>query len=227
MPDDDATDSIRHLDHLDLGRRWPVTPGKYQTLFLHGGRPRVLLVTGIPGPDTSPTPVVADLIDRLAQAAFPVIAIVDGPLDGAGAQLALTAHWRIGTPAVVFRCSPGSIFRPPRLAFHTGADRLLALMLTGGAITAEEALAWGLLQHLAERGAAHQFALGLATRLATLSASSIRLVSEALRDGAGLPLAAALALETRLFVEALHSPDAREGVRAFFEKRPPRFASPN
>lgn len=221
----DAGGPIRHLD---FGGRWPAAPSEYQDIFRPGKTPQVLLISGLPGLDAPVSPFAGDLLDQLARADFPVVALVDRPLGGPGTELALSAAWRIGTPEASFQCSAQcsapSNLPPLRLAAIRGADRVLALMLTGGVITAEAALAAGLLQRLAEPAGAAALARELAAQLTTLSASSIRLASEAVRRGANLPLVAALALETSLFVEAIQSSDAREGVRAFFAKRPPRFA---
>ncbi len=199
---------------------------------------RVLIISGIAGEAVPPSTAgevslaLPGLPDIIEESGCPVIAVIDRPLDGFGTELALAAHWRIGTPAAGFRRSVASFStsgfhsgpRSTRLARLLPPDRVLEMVLCGGELAAPAALDAGLLQHLAASPlAAFALARSLAARLAALSPVAIRLGGAALRQGLHLPLAAALALETLLFVQAIQSPDAREGIQAFFEKRSPSF----
>jgi enoyl-CoA hydratase len=65
--------------------------------------------------------------------------------------------------------------------------------------------------------------LKLARAIAAKGPAAVRAVKQAVQRGRDLDLAAACALETELFAQAFATDDRREGMRAFLEKRPPKF----
>ena len=98
------------------------------------------------------------------------------------------------------------------------------MILTGERVDAPTAARIGLVEEVVETGASLDAALAMAARVATLSPQAVSfsktLIHQA-RDG--VPRRAALALERERFVDLFDGPDQREGVRAFLEKRPPRW----
>jgi enoyl-CoA hydratase/carnithine racemase len=207
-------------------------------------RIRVLILTGIENLSrrltTAEWTEFRRAISRLEDQGRPTIAVIDGHAAGPACELALACHWRIGTRRASFQESAApesraSIGIHPS-AGHSGlrwASRLtgiigptltLELILTGRTLSSEEASSVGILQRQVEsRDTALQLASQLAARLAAGAPLSIEWANEAVRRGAQLPLEAGLAVETGLFTRSVATPDAREGVRAFLEKRPPRF----
>jgi enoyl-CoA hydratase len=156
------------------------------------------------------------------------IAAVDGLALGGGLELALactlrvaTPRARLGLPEVKLGLIPGAggTQRLPRLV---GRGRALDLMLTGREVPADEALAIGLVDRLAEDAEEH--ALMLAAELRGLSQPAlqavVRSVNVAHDLGLGQGLARERGEERRLFEHG----EAREGIAAFLEKREPRFA---
>lgn len=212
-------------------------------------RIRVLILTGIENLSRRLTTAewmeFRRAISRLEDQGRPTIAVIDGHAAGPACELALACHWRIGTRRASFQESAAqesaaagsraSIGIQPadgrsgqrwasRLTGIIGQTLTLELILTGRSLSSEEALSAGILQRQVEsRDAALQLASRLADRLAAGAPLSIEWANEAVRRGARLSLEAGLAIETDLFTRSVATPDAREGVRAFLEKRPPRF----
>ncbi|HRE28177.1 MAG TPA: enoyl-CoA hydratase-related protein, partial [Anaerolineales bacterium] len=113
----------------------------------------------------------------------------------------------------------GGTQRLPRLI---GQTRALELILTGEAVTAEQALAIGLVN--AVSGDAVEAAQALARKIASKGAAATAAALRAVRAGLALSLADGLALEVSEAERLFETADLREGVRAFVEKRPARFA---
>lgn len=166
-----------------------------------------------------------------AIAAFPrpVIASVNGYALGGGCELALACDLRIaarsarfGQPEVNLGILPGGggTQRLPRLV---GLGRAMRLILTGELIGAEEAERIGLVDEVVDDGDLRARTLELAGSIAKHSPIALKLIKEAVRASAEMPLSAGLAFERELFISAFSSDDRTEGVAAFLEKRPPSF----
>jgi enoyl-CoA hydratase len=171
------------------------------------------------------------LFVRLHRSPWTSIAALNGLAYGGGLELALActfrvaaSHVRLAVPEIKIGVLPaygGTQFLPALV----GKPRALDLMLTGRALTADEALAWGVIDRLAvvpsllleEAGAlassvlAHsQFAIERVRRCVAAAGSSVS------DEG--------LAVEAQAFVEVMASEDAMEGTIAFLEKRKPKFS---
>lgn len=166
-------------------------------------------------------------VERLPK---PVIAEIAGHALGGGCELALACDFRlmsegpalIGCPEIRLGIIPGGggTQRLPRLVGRARATRMLLL---GERLGAREAEAAGLVEAHPDPDATREAALALARELAELPASGVRLIKRALADGLDRPLAEGLAVEREAVIEALAQPEAREGLVAFLERRPPRF----
>ena len=99
----------------------------------------------------------------------------------------------------------------------------MEILLLGEPFPAREALAMGLLNHVVPRGQALAKALELANRLAANGPLALRKIKEGVLRASGRPLAEALRIEDEVSAAVMASKDAREGPRAFRERRPPRF----
>ncbi len=97
------------------------------------------------------------------------------------------------------------------------------LLLTGRHITAEEALAVGLIGHVVEDGQALAKALELAELISANGPLAVQAILRTIRETEGMAENDAFALESALGMSVFASEDAREGPRAFAEKRAPQF----
>ena len=97
------------------------------------------------------------------------------------------------------------------------------MVYSGRHIGAEEALAIGLADKVFPADGLLEAALADAARYAAGSAAALGMAKRAINEGWGRPIDEALAVEAEAFEESFASDDAKEGVAAFLEKRPPRF----
>ena len=159
----------------------------------------------------------------------PVIAAVSGFALGAGCELALMCDFivadasaRFGQPELAVGIMPGA-GGTQRLVRTVGKQVASMLLLTGEQLTGERAFQLGLVADLAEPGQALVRALALASKASRMPPKAVAATRRALRQGADLPLDAALALENREFLLLFDTADKTEGMRAFLDKRKPEF----
>lgn len=170
-----------------------------------------------------------DLCNQIENCRVPVIAAINGIAAGGGCELALACHIRIASTKAQFSLPETKLGIIPayggtqRLAREIGNGRALEMMLTGRTIAADEALRFGLINHIAPAGQLLAQAEALALEIARLAPLAIRACLEAVTRGAELPLAEGLALEAKLFASLFATDDVREGTSAFLEKRQPIF----
>jgi enoyl-CoA hydratase len=159
----------------------------------------------------------------------PVIAAVNGRALGGGTEMTNACDLRVaaehavfGTPEARVGLLPGggSLTRLPR---QIPWARAMEILLVGEAFSAREALAMGLLNYVVPRGQVMEKALELAGKLAANGPLALRKIKEGVLRASGRPLEEALAIESEVSAAVMASRDAREGPRAFRERRPPRF----
>jgi len=159
---------------------------------------------------------------------MPVIAAVDGDAVSAGLELALCCDIRVASrrarfalPETEFGLLPlaGGTQRLPRLI---GRGRAVAMVLLGETVDAATAYAWGLVNRLTDTDPLQE-AVQIAELIARRGPVAERFAKEALREGVEIPLERALRYELDLTVLLQTTKDRAEGVRAFTEKRSPRF----
>lgn len=159
----------------------------------------------------------------------PVIAAVNGFALGGGCELAMACDIRLasdkaklGQPEVNLGIIPGygSTQRLPRLV---GKGKAKELILTGDLIGAEEAHRIGLVDEVYPAEELMAKAVEMARKIASKSEPSIRLAKELINRGVNVDLSDAIAMEKTGFATNFGFADAKEGLKAFLEKRPPKF----
>jgi enoyl-CoA hydratase/carnithine racemase len=173
-----------------------------------------------------------DALEALDAYPYPTIAALNGHAIGGGLELALSCDLRVAA-------APARLGMPPAklglVYSHTGlrkfidtigAPRTRELFLVGGRIDATTALSWGLVNQLAAADELASTTLALASEIAgnapLAQAGNKRVIREVLDGRAALaPAVERELLELRL--NSFRSDDFREGVRAFAEKRTPRW----
>lgn len=167
------------------------------------------------------------IVRSLTSMGKPVIAAVNGMAAGAGASFAYACDLRIAAPGAKFlmafatiglTADSGASWTLPRLI---GYGRAMELMLLAKPVTAEQALAIGMVTEVAEDalGAAQE----LASRMAAGPTTGFGKIKEALLAAAGADLETALATENDGQSLLGATEDHREAVDAFVAKRPPTF----
>ncbi len=172
-------------------------------------------------------------IQRLARAVYgldvPTIAAVNGPAIGAGCDLACMCDIRIASENASFAESfikvgivpgDGGAWLLPRTV---GMSRALEMSFTGDALSAAEALQCGLVSRVVPHAQLLDEARRLAARIAANPGPTLRLTKRLLRDGQNTTLDALLEASAAAQALAHKTPEHREAVTAFIEKRKPDF----
>jgi enoyl-CoA hydratase len=160
---------------------------------------------------------------------IPVIAAVNGAAYAGGLELVLHCDFAYASVAAKFALTEVSLGIMPggggtqTLPRVVGERRAKELILAARPFSAEEALAWGLVNRLCEHGKVVPEALQVAERMASLAPLAVRQAKQAIRQGLHRDLASAMQLEIDAYNRLVGTDDRREGVRAFNEKRPPKF----
>ncbi|GAA4952681.1 crotonase/enoyl-CoA hydratase family protein [Actinoplanes utahensis] len=159
----------------------------------------------------------------------PLIAAVEGAAVAGGTEILQATDVRVAGASARFGVSEarwglfplgGSAVRLPRQLPYTVAAELL---LTGRHLSAAEARDIGLIGHVVPDGQALSRALEIAETIAANGPLAVRAILRTIRETEGLPENEAFAIESRIGMEVFTSDDAKEGPRAFVEKRRPDF----
>ena len=159
----------------------------------------------------------------------PAVAAVAGFALGGGCEIALSCDLVVadstavlGLPEVSVGVIPGG-GGTQLLTRRLGWSRAADLVLTARKVDAAEAYRIGLVDRLVEKGTAREHALALAEQVAGNSPVGVRNAKRAMRQGAACDLAAGLEIEDGAWRATAFSRDRAEGIRAFVEKRRPRW----
>ena len=167
-----------------------------------------------------------NVVDRFPK---PIIAMINGYCLGGGCELAMACDIRIasdraqlGQPEINIGIIPGGggSQRLPRLV---GLGKAMELILTGDRIDARTAKEIGLVDEVVPHEQLEPRVLEIANKIAEKAPVAVRLAKEAVKASVRMPLDQGLKHEQSLFSIVFSTEDKEEGVRAFLEKRPPKF----
>lgn len=160
-----------------------------------------------------------------------VIAAVTGFALGGGLELALGADLRlladdatVGQPEIKLGVIPGA-GGTQRLSRLVGPARTRDLVYSGRLVDAHEALAWGLADRVVAGTEVFSEAMATARRFAEGPRLALAAAKAAIGAAFATPGPAGIARERALFLDLFGTPDQREGMRAFLDKRDPRFGN--
>ena len=169
------------------------------------------------------------ILDAIELGGLPVVSALRGAVIGGGLEIAAATHVRVAEPSTVFQLPEGrrGIFvgggATVRVGRILGADRMREMMLTGRKYGAEEGVRLGLAHYAVGEGEGLALARELAAKIAANAPLSNYFMIQALSRIEDMSRADGLFTESLCAALAQSSPDAEEGLRAFLEKRAPRF----
>jgi len=167
---------------------------------------------------------------RLAEIEVPMVAAVSGPAFGGGCELALACDLVVASETAVFSQAEIKVGILPggggtqRLARSIGKHRAMEIVLTGCAVTAEEAKTLGFVNRVAGADCWREAALELAATVAAGPPLAVRLAKRAVLAAEDGPMAVGMLAERKLMELAFASEDRVEGMTAFIERRAPRWS---
>ena len=167
--------------------------------------------------------------DAIEFGGLPVIAVLTGSVIGGGLEIATCAHVRIAEPSVRFQLPEGrrGIFvgggATARVGRILGADRMREMMLTGRSYGAEDGHALGLAHYAVGENEGLALARSLARQIADNAPFSNYLMIQAISRITDMSRQDGLFTESLAAALSTSTEAAQEGLRAFLEKRPPRF----
>ena len=224
-------------DQLDLWTRLATQPGALRCVVLTGSGERAFCAGGDlkerDGMTDAAWRAQHEIFERafmaLVECTVPVLAAVNGHAYGGGLEMALCCDFVYAVPAARFALSEVSLGIMPggmgtqNLPRAVGERRAKELILTARPFSAEEGLAWGVVNRICEPGKLMDEALATAQAIAANAPLSVRQAKKSIHYGLAMDLLTGYRYEIEAYNRLVDTEDRREGVRAFNEKRKPRF----
>ena len=174
-----------------------------------------------------------ETLNRLEQTPKLVIAALNGHCVGGGLEIAMAADIRIakrnagkaGLPEVTLGVLPGT-GGTQRMARLVGKSRAIELMASGSTFSFEDAERYGLVNQIFEAEDFDAKVMEYARQFVPPAKASkaVGRIKRSVQSGLEVPFSEALAIERELQQQLFTSEDAREGLNAYVEKRPPKFS---
>lgn len=173
--------------------------------------------------------ILEQAIYAIMDCPVPTLAAVNGYAFGGGCELVMACDFAYAAEPAKFAMTEAQLgFMPgvggtqvlPRIV---GSRRAKEILMTCEPFKAREALEWGLVNQIVEADKLDEAVTATATRICSNAPVAIRQLKKAVRVAGDADLKTALAFEVEAYSVAVGSEDRREGVRAFNERRKPRF----
>ena len=225
------------LEQYALWTRLAAEPGELRCVVLTGAGERAFCAGGDlkerDGMSDEAWRTQHEIFERcfvaLVECPLPVIAAVNGHAYGGGLELALCCDFAYAAPQARFALSevrlgimPGGM-GTQNLARAVGERRAKEMIMSARAIDARQALEWGLANRVCEPGRVLADALETAREIAGNGPLSVRQAKKSVHYGLQTDLLTGYRFEIEAYNRLVGTEDRREGVRAFNEKRKPRF----
>jgi enoyl-CoA hydratase/carnithine racemase len=224
-------------EQIDLWTRLAAEPGEVRCVVLTGSGERAFCA----GADLKERDGMSDaqwraqheIFERaftaLVECPLPVIAALNGHAFGGGLEIALCCDFiyaakgaRFALPEVHLGIMPGGM-GTQNLARAIGERRAKELILGARQFSADEAREWGLVNRVCDADKLAAEALEAARAIAANAPLAVRQAKKSIHYGLQMDLATGYRFEIEAYNRLVDTEDRREGVRAFNEKRKPRF----
>jgi enoyl-CoA hydratase/carnithine racemase len=173
--------------------------------------------------------IVEQMVRAVHECPIPIIAAVNGPAYAGGMELALASDFvyaagsaRFALTEVTLGILPGAC-GTQNLPRAVGVRRAKELILTGRPFSAQEALAWGMVNKVCTDAALMGEAMATARRIADNAPISVRQAKKAIDRATDLDRATGYAFEIEAYNRTVGTQDRQEGINAFNEKRKPMY----
>jgi enoyl-CoA hydratase len=170
-----------------------------------------------------------EAINLVHDAPFPTIGMVHGACLGAAFELAMAcdlrvaaAETRLGLPEI--RVGIPSVIEAALLPGFVGPGRAAEMLLTGESVTADQALAWGLVNRVVPGPELRAAAATLAGTILACAPTAVRLQKELIVRWRNTDQRTAVEYGVNAFAQTFATGEPREAMDAYLGKRPPRFA---
>jgi len=224
-------------DQLDLWTRLSSEPGTLRCVVVTGSGDRAFCAGGDlkerNGMTQAEWRAQHEIFERafvaLVECTVPVIAAVNGHAYGGGLEMALCCDFIYAVPGARFAQSEARLGIMPggmgtqNLPRAVGERRAKELILSARQFSAAEALEWGLVNRLCEPAKLLDEALATAQAIAENGPLSVRQAKKSIHYGLQMDLSTGYRFEIEAYNRLVDTADRREGVKAFNEKRKPRF----
>jgi len=160
---------------------------------------------------------------------LPIIGALHGQVLGLGLEMALAFDLRVATESCQFRMPEvglgivADVGGTTRLSRIVGPGRAKDMLMTGRAVTAQEAFQWGLVNRVVAEEELHEAAVALAQEIAANAPLAVGLFKRIIDQGDGLDKSTQMALERWAQSQLLTTEDVGEALTAFLQKRKPSF----
>ena len=169
------------------------------------------------------------VMEKIQFGGLAVISAMFGAVIGGGLEIAAATHVRIAEPSTIFQLPEGrrGIFvgggATARVGRLIGAERMTEMMLTGRKYNADEGLALGLTHYSVGEGEALELAQQLADKISRNAPLSNYMMIQSISRINDMSQSDGLFTESLVAAMSQTTPDAEEGLKAFLEKRAPKF----
>ncbi len=224
-------------DQLDLWSRVTAEPGQLRCIVVTGAGERAFCAGGDlkerDGMTQAQWQAQHELFERafvaLVECPVPVIAAVNGHAFGGGLEMALCCDFIYAVPGARFAQSevrlgimPGGM-GTQNLPRAVGERRAKELILSARQFSAAEGVEWGLVNRVCEPAKILEEALATAQAIAENAPLSVRQAKKSIHYGLQMDLLTGYRFEIEAYNRLVDTADRREGVKAFNEKRKPKF----